>query len=194
MIEDKQCLQRDTTECRCLEEGCGKNMLDVCCIITSSDEYLAVIKTGNECQLQGCMLLPSKLCYGGLLDETVVPAKFLLVSLNTLPEEHETPNALVVVWSLELSTLRITERDTAQTERILIVTPHLWTAVWLLPLYPESRKECLHTIHVLIVSRLVLPTRDSHAEACDAPAHLAHGGCGCSILIHGNTSWQHGND
>ena len=129
----------------------------------------------------------------GPLDETVVPAKFLLVSLNTLPEEHETPNALVVVWSLELSTLRITDRDTAQTEHILTVTPHLLTAVWLLPLYPESRKECLHTIHVLIVSRLVLPTRDSHAEACDAPACVPRArwrSCGCSILIHIDPSWQ----
>ena len=27
MSEDKQCLQRDTTD---LEEGCGKNMLDDC--------------------------------------------------------------------------------------------------------------------------------------------------------------------
>ena len=37
MTEDKQCLrrvQRDTTEGRCLEEGCGKNMLDVCCDLT----------------------------------------------------------------------------------------------------------------------------------------------------------------
>ena len=34
MLYDKQCLQRvqrDTTEGRCLEEVCGKNMLDVCC-------------------------------------------------------------------------------------------------------------------------------------------------------------------
>ena len=29
MNEDKQDLQRDTTEGRCLEEACGKNMLDV---------------------------------------------------------------------------------------------------------------------------------------------------------------------
>ena len=90
---------------------------------------LQVFRTGNECQLQGYMLLPSELCYGGLLDECVVPAKFLLVSFSTLPGEHETPNALVVVWSLELSTRRITERDTAQAERILIATPHFWTAV-----------------------------------------------------------------
>ena len=34
MNEDKQCLQRDTTEGRCLEEECGKNMLDVCCDLT----------------------------------------------------------------------------------------------------------------------------------------------------------------
>ena len=37
MTEDKQCLQRverDTTEGRCLEEGCGKNMRDVCCDLT----------------------------------------------------------------------------------------------------------------------------------------------------------------
>ena len=34
MTEDKQCLQRDNTESRCLEEGCGKNMLDVCCDLT----------------------------------------------------------------------------------------------------------------------------------------------------------------
>ena len=35
--KDKQCLQRvqrDTTECRCLEEGSGKNMLDVGCDLT----------------------------------------------------------------------------------------------------------------------------------------------------------------
>ena len=34
MSEDKLCLQRDTTEGRCLEEECGKNMLDVCCDLT----------------------------------------------------------------------------------------------------------------------------------------------------------------
>ena len=30
MNEGNQCLQRDVTGSRCLEEGCGKNMLDVC--------------------------------------------------------------------------------------------------------------------------------------------------------------------
>ena len=52
MNEDKQCLQRDTTEGRCLEEECGKNMVDVCCDLTRRDEYVEMVKTGNECQPQ----------------------------------------------------------------------------------------------------------------------------------------------
>ena len=34
----------------CLEEGCGKNMLDVCYDPTSYDEYIATVQRGNECQ------------------------------------------------------------------------------------------------------------------------------------------------
>ena len=48
MSEDKQCLQRDITEVTCLEEGCGKNMLDVCCEVTSHDEYVAMVKTNKR--------------------------------------------------------------------------------------------------------------------------------------------------
>ena len=47
MSEDKQCLQRDNTEGRCLEEGCGKNKLDVCmflCRNETHDEHAAVAK------------------------------------------------------------------------------------------------------------------------------------------------------
>ena len=57
MNEGKQCLQRDVTGSRCLEEGCGKIMLDVCCVLTSYDEYIAMVKTGNECQPSAYMLL-----------------------------------------------------------------------------------------------------------------------------------------
>ena len=65
--------------------------------------------------LDVCMI-PGRMMLRG----SVFPAKFLLVSLNTLLAEYETSNALVVVWSGERSTLRTTERDTAQTERILM--------------------------------------------------------------------------
>ena len=50
-----------------------------------------MVKTGNECQR-------GKNCYGSLCRGSVVPAKFLLVLLNTLLVEDETSNALVVVW------------------------------------------------------------------------------------------------
>ena len=36
---------------------CEKNMLDVCCVPASSDEYIAMVKTGNDCQRSAYMLL-----------------------------------------------------------------------------------------------------------------------------------------
>ena len=74
-------------------------MLDVCCDPTCYNEYIEMVKTGNECQLTDHMSSHGENCYGSLLRESVVPAKFLLVLLNTLPGEDETYNALVVVWS-----------------------------------------------------------------------------------------------
>ena len=38
------------------------------------------------------------ICYDGQLRGSVVPVMFLLVSVNMLSAEHETCNALVVVW------------------------------------------------------------------------------------------------
>ena len=93
---------------------CGKNMLDFLCDPTVRGEYTAMVKTGNG-------LSVGKLHVGA---RTRFKAKFLFpLMLNTLPAESETYNALVVMvcsgersmWSTE----RITERDTAQTERIL---------------------------------------------------------------------------
>ena len=40
-------------------------------------------------------------------------------SQDTLFAEHETSNALVGIWSEERSTPCVTERDSAQTERVL---------------------------------------------------------------------------
>ena len=62
-----------------------------------------MVKVGNECQLTAYMLLDGNLCYCGLLRGSVVPAKFLLVSLYTLPAEHETSNAFGcgMVWGTE---------------------------------------------------------------------------------------------
>ena len=58
-----------------------------------------MVKTGNECQLTDYMSSRGKNCYGSLLRGSLVPAKFLLVLLNTLLVEDGTSNALIVVWS-----------------------------------------------------------------------------------------------
>ena len=79
-----------------------------------------MVETGNECQHTAYMSPHVKLYCGGLMHGSVVPAKFLLVLLNTLPPEHETSNALVGLWSGERSRMRTTERDTTQTERALL--------------------------------------------------------------------------
>ena len=57
-----------------------------------------MVKTGNECQLTKNMSSRGKNCCSGLLRESVVPAKFLLVLFITLLEENEASNVLVVVW------------------------------------------------------------------------------------------------
>ena len=92
--------------------NCGKNMLDVYRDPRGCNEYIAMVKTGSECHLTDYMSSRGKNCYGSLLRESVVPTKFLLVLLNTLPV------GCGMGW--ERSTLRITGRDTAQTERILM--------------------------------------------------------------------------
>ena len=57
-----------------------------------------MVKTGNECQLTDYMSSHGEGCYGSLLLGSVVPAKVLLLLLNTLLVEDETSSALVVVW------------------------------------------------------------------------------------------------
>ena len=56
-----------------------------------------MVKTENECLLGNYMSSRGTHCLGSPLCGSVVPAKILLVLLNTLPVEDETSNALVVV-------------------------------------------------------------------------------------------------
>ena len=53
-----------------------------------------MVKVGCECQLQSTCRHTVTFQLRG----SVVPIKFLLVSVNMLSAEHETYNALVVVW------------------------------------------------------------------------------------------------
>ena len=65
---------------------CGKNMLDVCCVPTSYDENIAMVKTGNECQLSAYMLLLGKFAIVVCCAEVLLQPSFLHV-VNTLPAE-----------------------------------------------------------------------------------------------------------
>ena len=69
------------------------------------------MKTGDECQRTAYMSLHGNFCYDSLLSRSVVPVKFLFVSFN-MSDEHETYNALLVVWSGRRSTLRTAKYDT----------------------------------------------------------------------------------
>ena len=118
-------------------------MLDV---PTVYDAHTAMVKTGNECLLETTcchtVTFATKVCCA----RTRFTAKSLFqLVLNTLPAESETFNALVVmVCSGERSTRsteRTTERDTAQTERILDKTCDHSTPPWIAVLYRAMRKE-----------------------------------------------------
>ena len=52
-------------------------MLDVCCVPTSYDEYIAIAKIGNECQLSAYMLLLSKLAIVVFCAEVLFQPSFL---------------------------------------------------------------------------------------------------------------------
>ena len=111
-------------------------MLDAHCVPTSPDENIAIVKTGNECQLSAYMVLLGKF-------STLMPLTRCLQSCA--PE-------------------RTTDLDTAQAERVLIrlvdlMTPHLWTAVCI-----SQAEECLHDIHVLTLFRPALSLPVSHAQ------------------------------
>ena len=82
-------------------------------------EYIATVNFRIRMSAAVKMSSNSNLCYDGQLRGSVVPVKFLPVSVNTLPAEHEAHNALVVRWSEERTTPINTERDSAQTERVL---------------------------------------------------------------------------
>ena len=109
------------------------------------------------------------------------------MSINTLPAEHETSNALVGTWSDERSTPSITERNSARTERLLTrLVVHSPVCI-----KPKERKHVAHTIHVLIVHLCCLLSQYTHNTSWFTIGfHFAHGSgaYGCSTWIHGSTS------
>ena len=110
-------------------------MHDVCCVPTSYDECIAMVKTGNECQLSAYMLLVGNLATAVCCAEVLFQQSFF-VSLNALPG----------VLHAEWSTKRTTEPDTAHTERALT---RLFNTASLDSRLHQSSKRVFHNIHVL---------------------------------------------
>ena len=103
---------------------CGKNMLDVHviprCMMSTLQWSRPETSVCWETFCRHRVTFATKVCCA----RTLFKAKFLFgLVLHTLPAESETYNALVVMVCVgersTRSTQRITERDTAQTERIL---------------------------------------------------------------------------
>ena len=79
-------------------------MLDVCRVLASYDEYMAMVKTRHECRLSDHILFVDNLATAVCCTEVLFQPRFV-VSLN----------ALLGVLRAEWSTKRTTEPDTAQT-------------------------------------------------------------------------------
>ena len=92
------------------------------------------------------MSLQGNLCNSGpVCAEVLFQPSFSLCRITRCLRNMRHPTRWFVVWSGERSTLRITERDTAQTERILMrLVGHLVSRQ---PFASVKQKECLHLIH-----------------------------------------------
>ena len=113
-------------------------MLDVCCVPTSYDEYIAIVTTGNECQLSDYMLFVSNLA-------TAVCACKCCSSQVSLC--HSTHCLVCCMRNGARSVPRNLTRH--RLERVLTrhVDTHPWSAVCII-----QAKRVLHTIHVLSLS------------------------------------------
>ena len=133
--------------------GAGRTCLMFVVITTRCDEYVVMVKTGNECQ-------PQPTCRHTVTSATMACcAEVLFQSANTLLAEHETSNASVVIWSGERSTPSTKERNSAQSEGVL-------TRLVVHSAFPDSRlyraqKRVLPTIHAWIVLSCVVVARDA---------------------------------
>ena len=152
-------------------------MLDVCSVPTSYDEYIATVKTGNDCQLSAYILLLGKFATMVCCAKVLFQPSFLHV-VSTLHAE----------WSTD----RTTKPDTAQTQTERVLTRLVDTASLDSRLHQvcisQATRVSLHNIHELTLFHPV--SCCTHNSSWFLGSHFAHGGgaVGCSTLIHGSTS------
>ena len=137
--------------------SCGKNMLDVCCEVSSCDVYVAMVKTEKRMSAQPACCYTVTFATRSLLRRSVVPAKFLLgTSTRCLQNvRHQTRwwwYGLGTKHAMDHGTWHWTDLDWARTHE----TCH--SASLDSRLYP-SKRSVAHTIHALIVSSCVVSSR-----------------------------------
>ena len=70
-------------------EQLGKSMLDVCCVLTSYDVYIAMVKTGNEGQLSAFKFLLGKFALVAYCAEVSFQPSFLhVVDVDSTPNHR----------------------------------------------------------------------------------------------------------
>ena len=133
-------------------------MLDVCSVPTSYDEYIATVKTGNDCQLSAYILLLGKFATMVCCAKVLFQPSFLHV-VSTLHAE----------WSTD----RTTKPDTAQTQTERVLTRLVDTASLDSRLHQvcisQATRVFLHNIHVLTLFHPVLSLPVLHAQLFVVP-------------------------
>ena len=131
-----------------------------------------MVKTGNECQLTDYMSSRGKNCNGSLLRGSVVPTKFLLACRRGDIQRV----GCGMGW--ERGTLRITGRDTAQTERILmrlVDTSSLDSRLHHPGKRVFARHPCIELASFVVVSAIVARTICTHDSSFLLSPYFAHG-------------------
>ena len=173
-------------------------MLDVCviprCMMSTRQWSRPETDVCWETTCRHTVTFAAKVCCA----RTRFKAKFLFrLVLYTLPAESETDNALVVVCCGERrtrSTERITERGTAQTERILDKTCDHSTPLDGRSLSSYEKRNNNSTTSMYCVCSILCRRASCyvHSQLFLSP-HFAHGSGASgyiddSVLIHGSTS------
>ena len=126
-------------------------MLDVCCEVTSCDEYVAMVKTEKRMSAQLTCCHTATFAARSLLRRSVGPAKFLLRTSTRFLQNvrHQTR----WLWC-GLGTKHATDDGITR-----LVTAHPWIAVCI-----TSKRVFAHVIHVLNVSHIVLCSRGARTS------------------------------
>ena len=138
-------------------------MLDVCCDPTLYDKYIAMVKVRNECQFTAYMSLHGNLAFAVCCAEVLFHPSFSLCRLTHCLRNMRHPTCLF--WYGLESGARCVSRNVTRHRLSAYssdsLTLHLSTAVCI-----SQAEECLHVIHDLSLSHLVVSASVAGTTRC----------------------------